>query len=139
MSFDDHPHLIPRVLIVSFSAPSPVLPVAMDETSLTFLKIVAKWSVDPVYPYFSTGYSPPNLLSPRFKALEVAVTDITLKVASGDDLTVESVTAEMSRLQSQICRRDGGVHESKSRLCQRDVSVKDLQRELQEWPTSCTG
>lgn len=50
ITFDDDSPLVPRVLPVFLSAISSVLPVTMDETSWSLLKIVADQRVRPVYP-----------------------------------------------------------------------------------------
>lgn len=104
----------------------------MYKTRTVSLELVAEHRVDPVYPYLPTGNSPSRLLSSRFAALEVAVTDITLHVASIGGPVVESVAVEMLELQSRFCEQDAEVHGLEGRLCQRDADVKNLRRQVQE-------
>lgn len=127
LSFDDYPPLMPLVSAVSPSFSFPMSPVVRNETYASFLHIVAEHLADSDRPYMPAGYHSSYFLSPRLLALKVAVREITLNVAPGNALIVESLTVEMLGLQSQIRQRDAEVNALERRLRQRDADVKILQ------------
>lgn len=132
LSFVDYPPLMPPASTGSPSPPSPMLPVLMDETFSSSLKIVAEHLSDAGLPYPPVGYHPSSLQSPLLAALEVSVPNITLDVAPGDGPTVKSAIVKMLGSQSRIRQRDAELHELGALLRQQDVDVKDPQRQVQE-------
>lgn len=117
---------------VTPSAPSPALPVAMNDTSSFLLEIVAEHRIDRIYLYLPNGDSPSSLLSPLLVALDVAIRDATLNVAPGDGPKGEFVTVEMTELQSRVSLRNAEALEGRSGLPQSYPDVKNFQIQVQE-------
>lgn len=89
--FDDHP-LLPRLSVIS-----AVVPPALNESSLSLLKIVAEHIAVLDRPFFPAGYDSSHLF-PRFSALDNIVPDSVADSPPGSRVTVESLMLEVRGL-----------------------------------------
>lgn len=101
LDFNEYAPLLPRT-----SAPSPVVPAAMDESSSSSLEIVAKHLADHDRPLLPANHRLSNLISPRLTLLEVAALNIALDFHARDGPAVESLISVGRGLQSLNFQRD---------------------------------